>query len=525
MTLINKLIGTGANCIYLMAIRSHGGDGGSTENPYINSDPSQGLSDPILNQWETWFAATDANGITIYFIFYDDRALPFGRELPESGELKPEEVVFLDTMVSRFKHHKHLIWCVAEECAEGLSTERSIKVAQRIREQDNHGHPIAIHQDTSLGNPLYPLPFDFNGIPYFDQFSLSWNKRTIAELYAGVVSAWNDVNGSVNINLAEFNGGTGAQLRHSIWSIALGGGYSMVLGMDIASTTIEDLKACGRLVGFMEATRFNETSPRNDLKRAGTMYVLADPGNVYLAYGLDVDGLSLLMEEGIYAIRWYNPINGQWVDAGRQAVQAGPQRFVKPSGIDGELVLYIADEPLDEPFIQLCTSAINHVVDYADMLAQDEVVVANYGSGMLVYSVSTDQSWLSVGTSNGALEAGQTSNHTISYSLDALSIDTHQATITVSDAGSTPPAVNNPQTIEVTVRVRTVLPDLDLDGDVDQEDFGLFQLCYGTQVRPGCEKADFNGDKAINQLDFAVFLGCYSGAGVLADKACDDAYE
>ncbi|NLX13096.1 MAG: hypothetical protein GXY44_05490, partial [Phycisphaerales bacterium] len=165
VSLINKMLGTGANCIYLMAIRSHGGDGDWTENPYIDSNLNSGLSDPILNQWETWFTMMDANGITIFFVFYDDDAKPFGRELPANGELRAAETVFIDTMVSRFKHHKHLIWCIAEEYIEGLSGARTVKVAQRIRAQDDRQHPIAIHQNESTS-------FDFNGSPYFDQFAV-----------------------------------------------------------------------------------------------------------------------------------------------------------------------------------------------------------------------------------------------------------------------------------------------------------------------------------------------------------------
>ncbi|HUW81514.1 MAG TPA: hypothetical protein VMZ31_01810 [Phycisphaerae bacterium] len=55
MALIEKLKGTGANCVYLMAVRSHGGDGDSTHNPFVDSDPTRGLDQDILNQWEAWF--------------------------------------------------------------------------------------------------------------------------------------------------------------------------------------------------------------------------------------------------------------------------------------------------------------------------------------------------------------------------------------------------------------------------------------------------------------------------------------
>ena len=69
MSLITKLKGTGANSIYLMAVRSHGGDGNSTENPFVNNDPAKGINMAVLDQWETWFTEMDRNGIVIYFFF------------------------------------------------------------------------------------------------------------------------------------------------------------------------------------------------------------------------------------------------------------------------------------------------------------------------------------------------------------------------------------------------------------------------------------------------------------------------
>ena len=41
--LIEKMKDTGANCIYLMAVRSHGGDGDKTHNPFIDNDPRKGI--------------------------------------------------------------------------------------------------------------------------------------------------------------------------------------------------------------------------------------------------------------------------------------------------------------------------------------------------------------------------------------------------------------------------------------------------------------------------------------------------
>jgi len=59
------------------------------------------------------------------------------------------------------------------------------------------------------------------------------------------------------------------------------------------------------------------------------------------------------------------------------------------------------------------------------------------------------------------------------------------------------------------------LGDFDCDGDVDQEDFGLFQVCYsgpGREYPSGCENADFNADDDVDSDDFNIFQQCMGGA-------------
>jgi len=66
--------------------------------------------------------------------------------------------------------------------------------------------------------------------------------------------------------------------------------------------------------------------------------------------------------------------------------------------------------------------------------------------------------------------------------------------------------------------------DFDADGDVDLEDFGVFQLCYSDLSGPpdeACVQADLNADGAVSQTDFGIFRACLSGANILADYNCD----
>jgi hypothetical protein len=67
--------------------------------------------------------------------------------------------------------------------------------------------------------------------------------------------------------------------------------------------------------------------------------------------------------------------------------------------------------------------------------------------------------------------------------------------------------------------------DFDLDGDVDTDDFDLFQFCAsGPEVpfRTGCDAKDLDRDGDVDQRDFAVFQRCYSGENNPDDPNCAD---
>jgi len=72
--------------------------------------------------------------------------------------------------------------------------------------------------------------------------------------------------------------------------------------------------------------------------------------------------------------------------------------------------------------------------------------------------------------------------------------------------------------------------DADVDGDVDQADFAIVQLCIGavSPLRNECKCFDRpessfpDGNEAIDATDLAAFEACASGPGALADKTCDD---
>ncbi|HSW44532.1 MAG TPA: hypothetical protein VLM89_03070 [Phycisphaerae bacterium] len=59
--------------------------------------------------------------------------------------------------------------------------------------------------------------------------------------------------------------------------------------------------------------------------------------------------------------------------------------------------------------------------------------------------------------------------------------------------------------------------DSDVDTDVDQTDFGAFQVCYTgstTGVPSGCECYDRNDDDKVDSSDYTAFNNCFTGANV-----------
>lgn len=334
MALINKLKDTGANCIYLMAVRSHGGDGDRTHNPFIDYDPSNGINKKVLDQWETWFTEMDNHGIVIFFFFYDDSA----RVWNTGDHVGNAEKNFIHTLVNRFEHHRNLIWCIAEEYQEAFSAERVRNIAAEIRAADDHNHVIAVHK-------LSGLDFsEFADEPNIDQFAIQYNAKTAEVLHQGVVTAWKQAAGRYNLNMSEAaNYGTGTVARKKSWACAMGGAYVMILEMDIANTPLSDLKDCGRLVSFFESTNFNGMVPHDELKYGGTEYVLAKPGDSYIAYTSTLSGDIGLksMTAGTYKFRWFDCVNGKSITQMDVKVTAGDQTWSKPAGIGNELAVYI----------------------------------------------------------------------------------------------------------------------------------------------------------------------------------------
>jgi len=253
---------------------------------------------------------------------------------------------FLETLVNRFEHHKNLIWIVAEEYAEEYSPARISNIAEVIRNADDHDHVIAVHKNSGL-------TFDeFADDPNIDQFAIQYNVSDADVLHEGMKTAWENAAGKYNLNMSEagqYGSGTTARLKN--WAIAMGGAYVMILFMDIDSTDPADLIDLGRLSDFMESTNFNEMAPHDEGAFGDTKYVLAYPGNSYIAYTPNyATGMGLKgMEAGEYTFKWFDAKSGNAIFLENVLVEAGDRTWARPIEITGnELAIYLKrTSPID----------------------------------------------------------------------------------------------------------------------------------------------------------------------------------
>ncbi len=329
--IINNIIAQGGNSIYFQVIRSHGGDGDPTHNPYIGSNPVNGLDGDILTQWDGWLSQLDQGGVVIYFFFYDDSA-----RIWSGNTVNASEKLLIDQLVQRYQHLKNIVWVVAEEYSERYSPTRVSNIAKAIKLADNNDHVVANHQLSSL---IFDHPNDSN----LDQFALQYNKTSVEELHSGMVTAWNNAAGRYGIMMAEsvdHGNDSRTECRQKNWSSAMAGAYVMVLRMDGTSPFNEKMNDCSTLASFFKDTDFNSMSPHDELGNSGT-WVLANPGTSYIAYRITSGQFSLSgLTSGTYLVRWLDTLTGITVEK-LLTLAHSSHTLVKPTSIGTEAAVWL----------------------------------------------------------------------------------------------------------------------------------------------------------------------------------------
>lgn len=328
--IIQRMLTYGGNCLYLQAVRSHGGDGAADHNPFLGHDPGQGVNQALIDQWEEWFTLMDEHGILIYFFFYDDSANIW----PTGDDVGVEEKVFIETLVNRFEHHRNLIWILAEESEEAFSTRRAERLAGIIRAADDHNHIVGNHHQSGVRFKSWKP-----GGP-FDHFAMQLNVP-LDEVHERTRAAVTASGGRYQLIYAE-NTDTPQTIkgwRHHAWTVAMAGTMPMLLGMDVATTPADALRQCRILSEFFEDTDFFLMNSAPHLAAGLTRDVLYQHGQSFIAWSDKAEGEAQLdlkgIEPGTYELLWVDCITGRRVEA-KQNLGSAIASLSKPASIGAE---------------------------------------------------------------------------------------------------------------------------------------------------------------------------------------------
>jgi chondroitin AC lyase len=210
-----------------------------------------------------------------------------------------------------------------------------------------------------------------------------------------------------------------------------------------------------------------------------------------------------------------------WIDHGAY-VSGGSYQYVVVPDVDASATDQYAHSL---PILVLSNAASIQAVEQRDL----HVIQAAFHSpgtvaGMGGVTVAVDQPCLVMVREIGAdvaLSVANPANQALNLDVDISRYLTGMGATWLPGSGVTRVAVSLPDGNDagksVTVSLAGVASDFDRDNDVDQVDFGHFQVCVSgaAQVDPACTDADLNGDGAVDEADFILFEACMSGSGLL----------
>ena len=357
---IDRLAKSGANAFHCQMFRMRRcnikDEGDDTHCPFVDFDPSRPLNKAILDQWDGWISQLEKAGVIIHLEFYNDATdvERMGWTLDANGHLHPDEKRFFEGIVKRFKHHKNIIWGI-EESLNKLPRTRTphfMKLSELIARVDNHHHPIVhsfVTLDTSEGDVHKDrvMSDEYIGDPHIRLVTwlhvLPHGKDYEAQHRAYLKYSRIDSNRFIAMkNETERFPRTEPQSRIYQWSCAMTGMHALEAGHDVIRRQ-KLLAADGYIAKFMEQTDFHQMTSRDDLAAGSTRWVLANPGNSYIAYTYDYSepmGIKS-MTAGTYDLTWFDTVGGDTVIQTGISVTSVNATWNKPDSMSNEIALYI----------------------------------------------------------------------------------------------------------------------------------------------------------------------------------------
>ena len=359
--MIEKMAKAGVNAFHCQMFRMRKcnikDEGDDQHGPFNNFDPSGGLNQAVLNQWDKWLDLFEEHDIIVHLEFYNDATdvEMMGWTLDEKCNLHPDEKTFFEGVVNKFKHHKNIIWGLEESCNKlpRSRTPHFKKLGELIAETDNYNHPIVQSfvipedpegdfpggggtSDDYIGDPNIRLVTWLHVVPHGEDFEAQHQQY----LHYYNLDSKNFI---VLKNETFHHPRKGVAARRYFWASAMAGIHTLEAYIHADDADEQTIKELGLVNMFMEQTPFPLMMPRDDLASRSTKWVLARPSESYVAYSyeyLDKIGIEGLAA-GTYDLLWMDTVSGKTINQSGIKVDWGNAAFAKPESFGNEVVVYI----------------------------------------------------------------------------------------------------------------------------------------------------------------------------------------
>jgi hypothetical protein len=336
----------GGNTIYVIAVRSHGGDGDETQNPFIDHDPMKGVDRAVLDRWDKILRPFDEAEIAIHFFLYDDSAVPFGKYLEE---IPPQEQAFVTAIVERFRDYRNIIWNISEEYRECMTPAHAARLGRLIAAVDLRGHVVGISQNPGR-------TFEHAGDPHLKLWHVQSDCTSASNAHEIAVQIATEAWGKYHATYSEvyqygyelMRANDRTALRDLNWAIGMAGLYVMHGGIWLADWQPDPLP--GILSDMRRVQVLMESIPdlthhasADGLAAGSTMYVLAAGTTSFIAYTYDATAPMGLADlpAGTYTLRWFDCVRTEEVRSRYRHEQPGTALWRKPAGLGNEVALCV----------------------------------------------------------------------------------------------------------------------------------------------------------------------------------------
>ena len=344
---LNYLSGLGVNSMFFLTMNSHGD--GKKAWPWTGADNYYNYDCSKLDQWDVVFSHMDKMGMMLHLVTTEtENEVYFEvQELGTTNGFANSRKIYYRELVARFGYHLAVAWNLGEESgwnetngfAAGSTTQQRKNWADYLRALTYYRDHLTVHNGPSWDDSIYqPLL----GHPTLTGIDLQWAQGTA--VHAKLTEWWNksETNGHRWVICLDEPWISGARQltdfrTNDVWGSYLAG----AAGCEYFQTgdgSIDDFRPLEtffttlvRAQKFVQANvPYTSMAPKDNLVTGVRAFCFAAVGQTYLIYFPrgGAAQLNLTGAPGTYQVAWFDPRNGNELDAG--AFAAGESRSVIP---------------------------------------------------------------------------------------------------------------------------------------------------------------------------------------------------